>query len=61
MILGMSIFGVPAGIVMGLSMENMGMLGIGLPIGMAVGLAIGTSMDSKAAKEGRQLEFEIKY
>jgi hypothetical protein len=57
MVLGMSAFGLPLGIAFGASLGNMSFLGIGLPIGMVIGIAVGTSMDKKAAKEGRQLEF----
>lgn len=60
LVLGMSVFGLPMGGAFGLSIGNLGMLGIGLPIGMAIGVAVGTSMDNKALKEGRQLDFEVK-
>lgn len=60
MVLGMSAFGIPMGVAFGLSIGNLGMLGIGLPIGMGIGVAVGTSMDNKALKEGRQLDFEVK-
>ena len=60
MILGMSGFGIPMGLVFGLSVGNFGMLGIGLPIGMAIGVGVGTRMDKKAFNEGRQLDFEVK-
>lgn len=56
--LGMSVFGIPMGVVFGLSLGNMAFLGIGLPIGMVIGMAVGASMDQKAAKEGRQLQFK---
>lgn len=56
--LGMSVFGVPMGVVFGLILENMAFLGIGLPIGLTLGIAIGNSMDHRAAQEGRQLNFE---
>ena len=58
MALGMSMFGVPLGVVFGFSIGNMGFLGIGLPIGMAIGLAIGTKLDEKAKKEGNVLDIE---
>jgi hypothetical protein len=32
-----------------------------LPIGMGIGFAVGSSLDQKALKEGRQLDFEVKY
>jgi len=57
--LGMSAFGVPLGVAFGAVLDNMGLLGIGLPIGMAIGMAIGTTMDKKAFEEGRQLDLEI--
>ena len=58
--LGMGSFGLPLGVVFGLSLGNMAFLGIGLPIGMALGVALGTSMDNKAEKNGTQLDIEIK-
>ena len=58
---GMSAFGLPIGVAFGLSLHNMGLLGIGLPIGMAIGLGVGSGMDKKALQEGRQLNVEIKY
>ncbi|MCX2720017.1 hypothetical protein [Lentiprolixibacter aurantiacus] len=56
MIMGMTIFGVPMGVVLGTALDNMGFLGIGIPIGMAIGLGVGSGMDEKARKEGRQLK-----
>lgn len=61
MVVGMSAFGLPIGVVLGSIIGNMGMLAIGLPFGMAIGIAVGTTMDTKAANEGRQLDIEIKY
>lgn len=57
MVVGMSAFGIPLGVAFGASQGNMSFLGIGLPIGMVIGIAVGTPMDKKAAKEGRQLQF----
>ncbi|SDW65176.1 hypothetical protein [Aequorivita viscosa] len=61
LVLGMSAFGLPLGVVFGLMTSNMGLLAIGLPIGMAIGIAVGTKMDNKAQEEGRQLQIEISY
>lgn len=61
MILGFTAFGLPIGMIFGLSIGNIGMMGIGLPIGMAIGAGVGSSMDKKALSEGRQLDIEIKY
>jgi len=60
MVLGLSAFGIPIGAAFGLSLGNMAFLGTGLPLGMVIGLAVGSSMDQKAAKEGRQLDFTVK-
>ncbi len=57
--LGMAVFGIPLGVALGTSLGNMAFLSIGLPIGMAIGIGVGTSMDQKAAREGRQLDLEI--
>jgi hypothetical protein len=56
LVLGMSTFGVPLGVAFGISIGNLAFLGLGLPIGMAIGVVFGTTLDAKAAKEGRQLE-----
>lgn len=58
--LGMSVFGLPMGAALGLSIGNIGLLGIGLPIGMLIGMLVGSQMDKKAFQEGRQLAIEIK-
>jgi len=60
MLLGFTAFGLPIGSAFGLSIGNIGLIGVGLPIGMAIGAAVGSSMDKKAFKEGRQLDIEIK-
>lgn len=61
MLLGFTAFGLPIGMLFGLSIGNMGMMGIGLPIGMAIGSVVGLSMDKKALAEGRQMDLEIKH
>ncbi|WP_296701536.1 hypothetical protein [Algoriphagus sp.] len=58
MILGMTVFGLPMGVVFGMSLGNLAFLGIGLPIGMAIGIAVGNSKDKEVEKEGRQLDWE---
>ncbi len=59
MALGMGVFGVPLGIALGFSIDNLGMIGVGLPIGMGIGIAVGTAMDAKAAANGKQLDLVI--
>lgn len=59
MAIGMSVFGIPVGVGMGMVLDNMGMIAIGLPIGLSMGLAIGAGMDNKAKAEGRQLDVKI--
>lgn len=58
---GMTAFGLPLGVAIGLSLKNMAFIGIGLPIGLPIGILVGTRMDKKAFKERRQLDLEIKY
>lgn len=60
MVLGMSAFGVPLGVVWGTASDNMANLAIGLPIGMCLGIALGGFLDSKAKREGRQLDLDLK-
>lgn len=59
--IGMSVFGIPIGVALGVSLGNIGLLGIGLPLGMVIGMAVGTKMDEKARELGKQLDIEIKY
>lgn len=59
--IGMSVFGMPIGVVLGSAMGNMGLLGVGLSIGMLIGIILGSDMDKKALEAGRQLDLEIKY
>ena len=56
--LGMSVFGLPIGVIYGLIMGNIGLLGTGFGFGMIIGMLLGTGLDKKALKEGRQLDFE---
>lgn len=56
--LGMVVFGVPLGTILGLSLQNMAFIGVGLPIGLAIGIGVGISLDKRAREEGRQLNFE---
>lgn len=60
MLLGFTAIGLPIGVAFGVSLKNLGLLGLGLPIGLAIGSVIGSSMDKKALHEGRQLPIEIK-
>ena len=59
--LGMAVFGVPLGVVMGSSLGNMAFIGTGIPIGMVIGMALGADMDKKALKEGRQMDIEYEF
>ena len=60
MALGMSAFGLPIGLLFGLAVGNIVFLSVGLPIGLGLGVVFGTSLDNKAEKEGRQLNWEAK-
>lgn len=55
LVLGMSVFGIPFGVIFSASIDNYGLMGCGLPIGMLIGIVIGSAMDKKALQEGRQL------
>lgn len=57
MALGMSVFGLPMGVVFGISLGNLAFLGIGIPIGMAIGIAVGNSKDKEVAAKGGQLDW----
>lgn len=57
--IGMSAFGIPMGVAFGASLDNMGFIGIGLPLGMVIGMVIGAAMDKKAFQEGRQLDLDF--
>jgi hypothetical protein len=59
--LGMSVFGLPIGLIYGFLIGNIGLLGTGVGFGMCVGMVLGAGLDKKAFKEGRQLSVEIKY
>lgn len=53
--LGMSAIGVPIGVAIGLALDQLGFMGIGIGGGLAIGVAIGSAKDNKAKKEGKQL------
>lgn len=53
MVLGMTVFGMPFGIVFSTALGNFAFIGLGLPIGMSVGIAIGNAKDKKAKEEGK--------
>ncbi|MHA6280723.1 hypothetical protein ACXYMT_11130 [Salinimicrobium sp. CAU 1759] len=58
--LGMTAFGLPLGVVVYILTGNVAFIGIGLPIGMALGSFYGATLDKKAEKEGRVLNFTEK-
>jgi len=58
MAIGMPLFGIPAGIMWGLVLDNLAFIGLGLPMGLLVGLLIGAMKDSKAKDEGRLINVE---
>ncbi|NJM78791.1 MAG: hypothetical protein HC854_02700 [Flavobacterium sp.] len=59
-VLGMSMFGVPIGVIIGTSQDNMSLLGLGFPFGILIGILVGSRLDKKAFEEGRQIDIEIK-
>ncbi len=59
LVLGMSAFGLPLGILLSSILDSNSFIAIGLPIGMVIGMAIGSEMDRRALENNRQLELEI--
>lgn len=55
--IGMAVFGVPLGVGIGMALDNLAFIGIGIPMGMVIGLAVGTAMDKQAAEKGKQLDY----
>ena len=53
--LGMSAIGVPIGVAIGLALDQLGFMGIGIGGGLAIGVAIGSAKDKKAKEQGKQL------
>lgn len=58
---GMAVFGIPMGTALGLAVDNLGLLGVGLPLGLTIGYAVGAEMDKKAKNEGKVLDVNIEY
>ena len=56
MALGLSVFGVPMGVALGYALDNMAFMAAFFPLGMIMGMGVGSSMDKKAAEEGRVLD-----
>lgn len=56
MILGMTMFGVPLGMIFGFALDNFGLFAIGLPMGMPIGMGIGMAIDKKAQEAGTVLD-----
>ena len=56
--LGMTIFGLPLGVIMSTITGNMVFLALGLPVGLTLGLAIGRWKDKKAEAENKQIQVE---
>lgn len=57
--LGMSVFGIPIGVVIGTSLGSMSYIGYGISIGMIFGIIVGMLKDKAAAKNNKQLDIEL--
>jgi hypothetical protein len=57
--LGMVVFGLPIGTILGFLFKNLSLLAVGMPIGLGIGIAFGSFRDQKVKNEGRQLDFEV--
>ncbi|WP_029033864.1 hypothetical protein [Salinimicrobium terrae] len=58
--LGMSAFGLPIGALISIITGNVAFIGVGLPIGIGIGSFYGASLDKKAEREGRVLNYTRK-
>ena len=58
MALGLSVFGLPLGVVMGLALDDMTYMAVFFPLGMVFGMGIGAGLDKKAVEEGRVLDLD---
>ncbi|MFW5656566.1 MAG: hypothetical protein ACOCXS_00585 [Bacteroidota bacterium] len=56
--LGLSVFGLPIGVVWMAIYDNAAFIGLGLPIGLVIGMFIGMQKDKKVKKENKQLNIE---
>lgn len=57
--LGMSVFGIPIGMLMSIVLDSMAFIGIGLPLGLSIGIFVGQAKDKKAKSEGKQIDTQI--
>lgn len=57
--IGMSVFGIPIGVMFSTALNNFAFIGLGLPIGMSIGMAIGAGLDKKAESDGKQLDLKF--
>lgn len=57
--IGMSVFGLPIGVAIGIAVDNMGYMGAMLPIGLVLGMAYGGQLDKKAIEENRVIDIEV--
>ncbi len=57
--IGIGAFGVPIGVAFGVSLGNMGLIGLGMPLGLVIGMAVGMAMDNKAKENGNQLDVDL--
>lgn len=55
---GLAAFGLPMGVLFGISLGSMAYIGLGLPLGMLIGMTYGIFLDKKAQEDGKQLETE---
>lgn len=61
MLFGFTAFGLPIGVSFGLALDNIGLMGVGLPFGMVIGFFVGMQLDKRALRDGNQLDLEMKY
>lgn len=57
--IGLASFGLPLGAAVGMALDNMAFIGIGMPFGLLLGMAVGMAMDKKVAEKGNQLQYSL--
>ena len=59
LVAGMTVIGIPFGLLLGAGTENVSYLAIGIPVGMLIELIIGGTLDKRAKDLGKQLDFTM--
>ena len=58
MVIGVTAFGLPMGVVFGVILDNLACMALALPMGLLFGIMVGSNMDKKALLSGKQLDID---